>query len=173
MNDELEALSRRMAKEAYDIIYAGEEPSEREVRWKWVIIGLRDIVDDRAALRKDLAEMTKQRDQWKANHDNQVEIKRAVLDRPDLKERASSVVALVAERDLLRERLAKYEKPLEKDTPTEHDWELLPIYIGGSPLQPVWRCKLCKATSNNAFLMSIHKICPALDKANNTAQSGA
>jgi len=45
---------------------------------------LREVMAD---LRQDVAA-------WKANHDNQVAIKRAVLDRPDLGERAKSVVAL-------------------------------------------------------------------------------
>jgi Zn-dependent M16 (insulinase) family peptidase len=43
--------------------------------------------------------LERERDQWKANHDNQVAIKAAVLDRPDLGDRARSVLEL-------RERLA-------------------------------------------------------------------
>lgn len=39
------------------------------------------------------------RDMWKANHDNQVALKRALMDRPDLKERAALVEKLAAERD--------------------------------------------------------------------------
>lgn len=45
-------------------------------------------------LTKALEDMTKQRDQWKANHDNQVMIKRAVLDRPDLGDRAKAIKVL-------------------------------------------------------------------------------
>ncbi len=37
---------------------------------------------------------------WKASHDNQVELKRMLTDRPDLKERSKSMMKLLAERDL-------------------------------------------------------------------------
>lgn len=47
----------------------------------------------------------KARDHWKANHDNQVAIKHAVLDRPDLGDQSRSVLALTAERDELRAAL--------------------------------------------------------------------
>ena len=47
------------------------------------------------------AQLRAERDMWKSNHDNQVAIKRAVLDRPDLKERATLVQALISERDQL------------------------------------------------------------------------
>lgn len=41
--DKAEEVSSRLIKEAYDIIYAGEPEAEREIRWKWVIIGLRQM----------------------------------------------------------------------------------------------------------------------------------
>lgn len=53
-------------------------------------------------LRTALAATEKDRDHWRANHDNQVAIKRTLLDRPDLGDRAQSVQALVSERDRLR-----------------------------------------------------------------------
>jgi len=37
-----------------------------------------------------------ERDHWKSNHDNQVGIRAAIMDRPDLQERAKLVMALVA-----------------------------------------------------------------------------
>lgn len=43
---------------------------------------------NREVVEKRLAEVTKERNRWKANHDNQVEFKRTLLDRPDLKDRA-------------------------------------------------------------------------------------
>lgn len=52
-----------------------------------------------------LAKVTAERDKWKASHDNQVELKRILTDRPDLKERAASMQKLIAERDSLREQL--------------------------------------------------------------------
>lgn len=36
----------------------------------------------------------KERDQWKANHDNQRDLKRVLMDRPDLQDRANSMVKL-------------------------------------------------------------------------------
>lgn len=45
------------------------------------------------------------RDHWRANHDRAVETKRAVLDRPDLAERASLVRRLQRERDLAVQRV--------------------------------------------------------------------
>lgn len=44
-------------------------------------------------------------DIWKANHDNQVELKRILMDRPDLGGRGTMLVALVAERDQLRNEI--------------------------------------------------------------------
>lgn len=38
--------------------------------------------------------MEKERDMWKANHDNQVKLKSALLDRPDLQDRARSLQLL-------------------------------------------------------------------------------
>jgi len=49
-----------------------------------------------------VAELRKERDMWKANHDNQVQMRRTLMDRPDLKERAKLVQELIAERDELR-----------------------------------------------------------------------
>lgn len=54
---------------------------------------------------------------WKANHDNQVKIKAAVLDRPDLGDRATKVTKLVAELEHLKQfRLCKdhYNDPHHK-----------------------------------------------------------
>lgn len=62
---------------------------------------------------EQLAAMTKDRDMWKANHDNQVEIKKAVLDRPDLADRARTILKLVEERDDLRLDLANKAAEVE------------------------------------------------------------
>lgn len=70
-----------------------------EVMPEWRRNGLEDQV---ASLKTQLADMKDERDHWKANHDNQVAIKRALLDRPDLAERAKAVQSLVDERDALR-----------------------------------------------------------------------
>lgn len=34
---------RRLTVELYDIVYEGEDPMEREVRWKWVVLGVRNM----------------------------------------------------------------------------------------------------------------------------------
>jgi hypothetical protein len=57
-----------------------------------------------------LQEVTKQRDEWKANHDNQVAINRTLRDRPDLGERAKTVDALTKQRDALAEALREMLK---------------------------------------------------------------
>jgi len=56
-------------------------------------------------IERELADMTKDRDKWKANHDNQVAINRTLRDRPDLGERAKLVDALTKQRDALLEAL--------------------------------------------------------------------
>jgi hypothetical protein len=37
----------QMVQDAYDIVYAGEPEDEREVRWKWVLIGMKDVKNER------------------------------------------------------------------------------------------------------------------------------
>ncbi|MEI6655779.1 MAG: hypothetical protein WCP45_13525 [Verrucomicrobiota bacterium] len=46
-----------------------------------------------------IIELSAARDEWKANHDNQVELKRIIAARPGLKERAPMVEKLMAERN--------------------------------------------------------------------------
>ena len=46
---------------------------------------------------KRIREVEAERDQWKANHDNQVELKRALMDRPDLGDRAVTVQKITAQ----------------------------------------------------------------------------
>lgn len=47
---------------------------------------------------------------WKANHDNQVALRRALMDRPDLKERAALVERLAAERDAWKAEAEKWRE---------------------------------------------------------------
>ena len=54
-------------------------------------------------LKETNARLKRERDSWKAAHDNQVELKRIISDRPDLKERAKLVAELIKERDGWRE----------------------------------------------------------------------
>lgn len=62
-----------------------------------------------------------ERDMWKANHDNQVALKRIIAARPDLKERAPMVEKLMAERNRAQahsirqhERIKRLETTLAK-----------------------------------------------------------
>jgi hypothetical protein len=50
--------------------------------------------------------LERERDEWKAAHDNQAKLKRIISDRPDLKERAKLVEELIKERDEARSDLA-------------------------------------------------------------------
>ena len=49
-----------------------------------------------------------ERDKWKAAHDNQVNLKRMLMNRPDLKERSVMIEKLIAERDKAKELLSHF-----------------------------------------------------------------
>lgn len=38
-------VTRRLVVELYDMIYAGEDPKEREPRWKWVVAGVSSLIE--------------------------------------------------------------------------------------------------------------------------------
>ena len=46
-----------------------------------------------------VADLRIDRDKWKANHDNQVMLKRIISERPDLRDRALLVAKLITNRD--------------------------------------------------------------------------
>jgi DNA repair exonuclease SbcCD ATPase subunit len=54
-------------------------------------------------LERERDEARKEAAMWKANHDNQVELKSIISKRGDLKDRAPRVEKLIAERDQLRQ----------------------------------------------------------------------
>ncbi len=54
-------------------------------------------------LERERDEAREESKMWKANHDNQVKLKSALMDRHDLGDRARKVVALAKERDEARE----------------------------------------------------------------------
>jgi soluble cytochrome b562 len=56
-------------------------------------------------LEDSLVHMTKERDMWKANHDNQVKLKSILMDRPDLKDRSASMQQLISKLDQAREAI--------------------------------------------------------------------
>lgn len=87
------------------------EPGE-DVIWTWAFLpeGWQTTNDARALSRLNAKtegpptetsneEIQRERDMWKANHDNQVELKRIIAARPDLKERAPMVEKLMSERN--------------------------------------------------------------------------
>ena len=61
---------------------------------------------ERDALLAEIEEVKKDRDRWKANHDNQVKLKQSISQRPDLGDRAARVAELVAEVEQLKAELA-------------------------------------------------------------------
>jgi hypothetical protein len=66
-------------------------------------------------LRAENLYLQKDRDHWKASHDNQVKLKRILMDRPDLQDRASRMQALLSENTFLRGWLMKFVYCTEKD----------------------------------------------------------
>lgn len=54
-----------------------------------------DGAESRHILRERISELEKDRDMWKANHDNQRNLKAAIIDRLDCGDRARKVVALM------------------------------------------------------------------------------
>jgi len=77
-----------------------------------------------------LDKVCKERDEWKANHDNQVKLKQIISDRPDLKERAALVQDLIGElratqddNEELHIRISKLEEAVRFMNPTN---EMLP-----------------------------------------------
>jgi hypothetical protein len=52
------------------------------------------LASHQSAIDKATEELVKDRDRWKSSHDNQVNLRRALMDRPDLKERAALVAKL-------------------------------------------------------------------------------
>jgi len=50
---------------------------------------------------------------WKANHDNQVALKSAIIQRPDLRDRAERVQGLIEHRDFLRAKIESMRDALK------------------------------------------------------------
>ena len=68
----------------------------------------------------DLLEFTRQLEresnQWKASHDNQVELKRILTDRPDLGDRAASMQKLLTQREALAAELQYFVDRVDAGT---------------------------------------------------------
>ncbi len=97
---------------------------------------LRDMAVHDLKVAKDRIErLLEERDHWKANHDRMKAVKQAVLERPDLADRAAKVQQLVTdleEESALREKLGsiltRTTAALKGPPPprTLHDWSDLP-----------------------------------------------
>jgi hypothetical protein len=73
------------------------------------------FIDDTAG------KLERERDEWKASHDNQVNIRRALMDRPDMKERAELVVQMQNEIAVLRSRVAEYQPYADSALTTDYN----------------------------------------------------
>lgn len=73
-----------------------------------------EAMDLVAQQRVSIRQLTSQCTHWKDNHDNQVKIKAALLDRPDLKDRAPRVVALGVENEILKRDVAILQQEVNK-----------------------------------------------------------
>lgn len=70
---------------------------------------LRNIINNSAT-----APLQKEIDKWKASHDNQVKLRRMLMDRPDLKERAKLVSRLTEENQKLQKEIERLRGEVEK-----------------------------------------------------------
>jgi uncharacterized small protein (DUF1192 family) len=59
-----------------------------------------------AELNAEIERLKAERDHWRANHDNQVHLRRILMDRPDLRERSKMIQSLVAENERLKQELS-------------------------------------------------------------------
>jgi hypothetical protein len=103
MTDKAEQAARGRAVLICNTVSFWSTRELREEVEKQIVLAITDATAA-AIARAEQAE--KERDHWKANHDKAVATKRAVLDRPDLKERAALVVALEQRAEQAESRLA-------------------------------------------------------------------
>ncbi len=81
-------MVQRLTTEAYDVLFEGEPEEDREVRWKWVMLEIRKLKHDHAALETALAESRERKRQATSMLD---EIRTAVAN-----ERAGNLEHLIA-----------------------------------------------------------------------------
>lgn len=88
-----------------------------------------------------------ERDKWKAAHDNQVNLKRMLMDRPDLKERARLIEQLCEERDELRKAADALAQSEDCPNCANNGW-----YMNGSMDDSHQvQCRWCETVSNSRF----------------------
>jgi len=71
------------------------------------------LIDSYLMMVEHSAKLERERDRWKKAHDNQVNLKIIINDRPDMKERTKFVAKLIKERDGCREALETLQKDIE------------------------------------------------------------
>lgn len=73
-----------------------------------------DLTTERDSLAAEVSRLTKERDHWKANHSNVAWQKRVLQDRPDLKDRAASMLRKDAELTQLRAEVERQRGKLQE-----------------------------------------------------------
>lgn len=88
-------------------------------------------------LERELNEARAEAATWKANHDNQVALKSAIIQRPDLGDRSERVQSLIQERDALCKALELIEDRFVDGENTYDDW----LYMGVTARQALAKIK--------------------------------
>lgn len=76
------------------------------------------------AISSATAPLQKEIDKWKASHDNQVKLRRMLMDRPDLKERAKLVSGLTEENQKLQKEIERLKGEMEKAWEESREWHM-------------------------------------------------
>lgn len=87
-------------------------------------IGLSEGHFVQLAINSATAPLQKEIDKWKASHDNQVKLRRMLMDRPDLKERAKLVSGLTEENQKLQKEIERLKGEMEKAWEESREWHM-------------------------------------------------
>lgn len=82
---------------ALTLQYYFEQQGQRE--WRFCALADRRLV---GKLERERDEARAEAAKWKANHDNQVALKSAIIQRPDLRDRSERVQSLIRDRDAIK-----------------------------------------------------------------------
>lgn len=102
-----------------------EQQGQRE--WQFSAVADRRLV---SKLERERDEARAEAAKWKANHDNQVALKSAIIQRPDLRDRSERVEALIKERDALKAEIESMRADIEAalimiEKMKKNDWDEL------------------------------------------------
>lgn len=92
-------------------------------------------------LERERDEARREAAKWKSNHDNQVAIKSVLIQRPDLRDRAQRIEALIKENQALREARAELNQRLQE---RQESFQSQLIRI-----EDVWREKLTESRKDS------------------------